>query len=264
MIMEVTHFIQACPVCGRPLQVHTDYSGQLVICQHCRGQFVASHSDDSGLGERGECGSSAQRADRLLAMFACRLGVHRCWPLVRRHDNAERRTSSVCTADTREGSYTDVKEDTSYQAENTEVRDMPTVLMMEHRDDVLCRLTADLAARGVRPTRATNAAQAIRQYVHRPTDVLIVNADHPHESAWLLAAKLHLTHPTARIWVYKRRLSDHDTATAGFLRIDELIEHENDLRCLAMEILDRLVRLPGHASRLSDRGDRTATDQAGA
>lgn len=139
---------------------------------------------------------------------------------------------------------------------------MLTVLLMEYRDDVFARLAADFATRGIQTIRAKNGAQAIQQYVRRLSDVLIVNADHPHESAWLLTAKLHLTHPTARIWAYKRRLSDRDTATAGFLGVDELIEHDSDLRCLATEILDRLIGLPAHASRLSDQGRGTATDQA--
>jgi response regulator RpfG family c-di-GMP phosphodiesterase len=87
---------------------------------------------------------------------------------------------------------------------------MITVLMVEQRDEVAARLSADLAGAGFRAVRARSSKKAIAYYVRRPNDVLMVNGDHPDESAWLLAAKLHLTHPTARIWVYMRRLSACD------------------------------------------------------
>lgn len=252
MIKEAPHFIQTCPVCGRPLQVCIDNLGQMVTCQHCRGQFVARYSNTSDRENTECCNSLLHRADRLLAILACHLCVPGYWPDVQRHRNADRCPSSGCTAEIRNSRYNDAKEQTSYRSEDTDLRDIPSVVLLEYREDVLIRLTADLAARGVRVTQATNATQAIRQYVVRPTDVLIVNADCPHESAWLLASKLHLTHPTARIWIYKHRLSDSDMETASFIGIDELIEYENDMICLATKLLDRLVELPTHANRTTD------------
>jgi hypothetical protein len=43
-------FVQACPICGRPLQVPANLLGCGVTCQHCRGTFVANRetaADDS-------------------------------------------------------------------------------------------------------------------------------------------------------------------------------------------------------------------------
>lgn len=37
----VTYFVQACPTCGRRLQVRTDYLGKHVACRHCGRQFEA-------------------------------------------------------------------------------------------------------------------------------------------------------------------------------------------------------------------------------
>ena len=38
-----TFYLQACPVCGRPLQVPDQLLGYGVTCQHCSGSFVANH-----------------------------------------------------------------------------------------------------------------------------------------------------------------------------------------------------------------------------
>ena len=38
---NVTYFVQDCPTCGRKLNVRVEYLGRSVVCQHCRGSFVA-------------------------------------------------------------------------------------------------------------------------------------------------------------------------------------------------------------------------------
>jgi ribosomal protein L37AE/L43A len=37
----VTYFVQACPTCGRKLQVRVTYLGKWIACQHCSAQFAA-------------------------------------------------------------------------------------------------------------------------------------------------------------------------------------------------------------------------------
>jgi hypothetical protein len=37
----VTYFVQACPTCGRKLQVRVTYLGKRIACQHCSAQFAA-------------------------------------------------------------------------------------------------------------------------------------------------------------------------------------------------------------------------------
>jgi hypothetical protein len=36
-----TYFVQACPICGRNLQVRLEYLGRSILCPHCEGQFTA-------------------------------------------------------------------------------------------------------------------------------------------------------------------------------------------------------------------------------
>jgi hypothetical protein len=40
-MFPATYFVQACPICGRSLQVRLEYMGRSVTCQHCHGQFTA-------------------------------------------------------------------------------------------------------------------------------------------------------------------------------------------------------------------------------
>lgn len=69
-----TYFVQACPICGRNLQVRLEYLGRAILCPHCQGQFTAADqatepakSSDSGeylLNRAEELLSSAERRTR--------------------------------------------------------------------------------------------------------------------------------------------------------------------------------------------------------
>jgi hypothetical protein len=36
------YFVQECPTCGRRLNIRVEYLGRRVVCQHCRGAFIAA------------------------------------------------------------------------------------------------------------------------------------------------------------------------------------------------------------------------------
>jgi uncharacterized Zn finger protein (UPF0148 family) len=40
-MIGATYFVQACPICGRNLQVRLEYLGRTILCPHCQGQFTA-------------------------------------------------------------------------------------------------------------------------------------------------------------------------------------------------------------------------------
>ena len=263
MIRKLTHFTQACPVCGRPLRIRNVDSGRLVICQHCRGRFTADGSEQSDDKET-KRDSLLVRADRLLAFFTRRLGIQDSRSGPRPRERGTRHYASFDRSDTQGSRIAGTRVGPSRSWEGSNIRYAPTVLLVEPQDDLFYPLSSDLSALGIRIIRAMDAAQAISLYVRRPTDVLIVNADQPNESAWLLAAKLHLTHPTARLWGYKCQSSAHDVAVAKLLNIDELISYQGSPCRLLEEILDRLVRLTEHVQRASEDGDTTDPDQAAA
>ena len=117
---------------------------------------------------------------------------------------------------------------------------VPVVVLVEHRDDVFDRLTNCFTAAGFRVARATSAAEAIKRYVSEHADLLVINANRPAESAWLLAAKLRLTHPAARIWAYVFQPSTLDVAAANLLATEELIEYDGKVAELESQLLERL------------------------
>lgn len=42
------YFVQECPICGRKLNIRIQYLGRLVVCQHCRGEFLAQDPANGG------------------------------------------------------------------------------------------------------------------------------------------------------------------------------------------------------------------------
>jgi len=137
-----------------------------------------------------------------------------------------------------------------------------TILLVEHRDEVFARLATDLAAAGIEAVRAKTTTEGLGRYVREPTALLVVNADQPGESAWLLAAKLHLTHPVARIWVYMHRPSTSDVEAANFLMVDELIEYQGDLSRLTAEILARFEPAARSSASRRQHAGRTGPVEA--
>lgn len=43
---RATYFVQACPTCGRRLQIRVVFLGKTLACQHCRGEFEARDQED--------------------------------------------------------------------------------------------------------------------------------------------------------------------------------------------------------------------------
>ena len=69
---ESTYFVQECPKCGRRLHVRVEYLGKGVVCQHCRGKFLASDTDP-GVPATSESGLALLRwADELLGLAELR------------------------------------------------------------------------------------------------------------------------------------------------------------------------------------------------
>jgi hypothetical protein len=63
------HFLQLCPVCGRPVRIGGELDGGMVTCRHCRGTFRAcsagTRASDEGCRE-----NLLRRADRLLRLLS--------------------------------------------------------------------------------------------------------------------------------------------------------------------------------------------------
>jgi hypothetical protein len=61
---NATYFGQGCPTCGRRLHIRVELLGKTVVCEHCRGQFVACDPDSRS--SSGSDESILDRAEQLL------------------------------------------------------------------------------------------------------------------------------------------------------------------------------------------------------
>lgn len=61
-----TFFTQECPTCGRRLHIRVEYLGKKVVCEHCRGQFVACDPSSNRYGNVQAADALLKRADELL------------------------------------------------------------------------------------------------------------------------------------------------------------------------------------------------------
>ena len=148
-----------------------------------------------------------------------------------------------------------IKQVSDRSSRRSESATVPVVVLVEHRDEVFNRLKDCFTTAGFCVTRVRNSAEAVKCYVSKPANLLVINADASAksawlqaainadasaESAWLLAAKLRLTHPAARIWAYIRQSSTFDVEAANLLAIEELIEYQGKVEQLEAKVLDRL------------------------
>ena len=65
---ESAYFVRECPTCGRRLHIRVEYMGRNVVCQHCRGRFVATSGEGNGPAPSAESLSLIERADELISM----------------------------------------------------------------------------------------------------------------------------------------------------------------------------------------------------
>ena len=72
-MLQTPHFLRACPVCGRPLLIRVQYTGQTVACQHCSGSFVASDPAPPNRAARESGNRLMKKAEQLLERATRRL-----------------------------------------------------------------------------------------------------------------------------------------------------------------------------------------------
>ena len=102
--------------------------------------------------------------------------------------------------------------------------------------------------------RAGNGAEASRIHARRGANLLLVNADLPDGSGWLLSSKLRMVDPEVSIWIYTPRALSNEVSMANFVAADELIEYGGDLWRLSGEIASRLGIPHEAAASLSGGG----------
>ncbi len=237
MILQSSCIVVDCPICGRPLEMESYCVGQEVHCGHCRGGLIAYEAADGSFASRNSNGKdSLRRAEQLLrvthgtsssASSHCRRpGLPQASRL-----NDKKRTGRFCC--------------TLPQDEECKRDPEPTVLLVEHRDEVFARLATDMAEFGIRVLRAKSTNEAMKLYDKQKPTLIVGNVDLPGQSGWLMAAKLRLFDRGVCIWLYQRQPSNYGQEIATFLGVDVLVPYQGDLLSLS----ERVVDLMDHRSK---------------
>jgi CheY-like chemotaxis protein len=150
---------------------------------------------------------------------------------------------------------------TSPQAEPCKGTPQPTILLVEHRDEVFARLATDIAEFGIRVLRAKSAIEAMKLYdKHGPT-LIVGNVDLPDQSGWLMTAKLRLFDRGICIWLYQRQPSNYGQEIAAFLGVDALLPYQGDLLSLSEQVID-LMDQHSNSTGDEDGSDRSEESTA--
>jgi DNA-binding response OmpR family regulator len=102
-----------------------------------------------------------------------------------------------------------------------------SIMLVDSENEVVAKLASRLRTSGVRVIRVGTAAAAMREYMQRPADLLLVNVALPDQSGWLFVAKLRLTHSNASVFLCRAGAIRGDAKRAasigaiGFLNLTE-------------------------------------------
>jgi len=253
MILQSSYVVVDCPICGRPLEIQSQFVSHKITCGHCRGEFVVHEKNDGSLATTHPRRADLQsRAEQLLrTKVYTNLPDSDCCcqqrlPLVSIQDD------KLCCDDSLNTSSKEVTRDRDSQL---------TVLLVEPRDEVFARIATDLAEFGMRVVRAKSATEAL-QLVERLKPVLLVgNVDLPGQSGWLMTAKLRLFDRRIRVWLYRHQPSNYGQEIARFLDIRALLTHHGDLLGLSDTVIDLMKNLP-HSHGGADDSDRAEESTA--
>ncbi|NOY40341.1 MAG: response regulator [Planctomycetes bacterium] len=232
MISQSSHVIVDCPICGRPLEIQPQLLNHKIACGHCCGEFIAYEADDGSLTTLNLRGTDLLKRAEQLLRATCDSGLSasekRCQP---RFSSA-----SELDGETRlDDPVRTLPEDAECEGEPK-----PTVLLIEHRDEVFARLATDMAEFGMRVIRAKSAAEAMELYnTYEPT-LLVGNIDLPDQSGWQMTAKLQQFGRRVRVWLYQHQPSSYGHKIANFLGVEAPLAYRGDLLGLSEIIVNRM------------------------
>ncbi len=234
MILQNSHIIVDCPICGRPAEVQSQLVNHEIVCGHCRGEFMVHETNDGSLTTTNLRGTDPlKRAEQLLRV-TCGTGLsalgHSCQQRLRL-------VSGLEDDETRLEDFSN----TLPEDVRCEEQLQPTVLLVEHRDEVFARLATDMAEFGMRVIRAKSSTEAVKLCdTYEPT-LLVGNVDLPDQNSWLTTAKLRLFSRQIRVWLYQHQASYYGREIAKFLGVDAPLTYQGDLLSLSETIVNLMA-----------------------
>lgn len=232
MTLQRSYHVADCPICGRPLEIQSQYIGHKLACGHCRGQFVVHETDDGLTTANRQGWSLLERAEQLLRL--CRQSSHS-----ESSDRYQHLFNLPAVMDDDEQSVG--SHDTALETDVDEAAKQPTALLLEHRDEVFARIATDVAEAGMRVVRATAATEALTLCGGYKPTLVVANIGLPEQNGWLLAGKLRSADKRVCVWLYQPETTSYDEDMAEYLRVDQLLDYEGDLLGLSETIIELMA-----------------------
>ena len=230
MISQYSCHVLDCPICGRPVEVRSQYVGHEIACGHCRGHFVAHEMDEEELiAARPNGMDLLERAEHLLR----RAGKPNRPASVDRCERLLELLTVLGDQDCFEGHLEPLLDDGKWEIER-----QPTALLVEQRDEVFARIATDLAESGMRVIRARSVTEALRLCGTYDPTLVVANLEQSDQSGWLLAGKLRFIDERIRVWLYHSQSTTYDEGMATYLQVDQLLDHSGDLLGLSETIVE--------------------------
>ena len=121
----------------------------------------------------------------------------------------------------------------------------PSVVIIEHRDEVFARLASDVEAFGLKAVRARSAVETLRLLGDRDVALVVINRDLPGQNGWVLADRFRVVAPHVDVWLYMSQASMYAGNLAHLVKVSETVTYGGDLFTLSDAISNRLARRYG-------------------
>lgn len=114
--------------------------------------------------------------------------------------------------------------------------DLATILMIEYRDEIYAAIEGELANNDALLTRVMTAGEAVTGWrQHRP-ELILINAEMPDESGFLISLKLRMHGFQGGLWLYSACANNSPPGFQQFCQIDHLFNYKGDLRMLTTHL----------------------------
>lgn len=119
--------------------------------------------------------------------------------------------------------------------------DPAPILVVEFRDEVYAAIHAELSSRQVTVIRVSMSDAAVPVWRQRNPGLILVNAEMPDESGFLLSLKLRMHGYQGGLWLYSAHEVNASRGYQEFCQVDHLLNYGGDVRAL-MAHLNRFIQ----------------------
>lgn len=126
-----------------------------------------------------------------------------------------------------------------------------SVAVVEFRDEVFASIAHLLRRYKLETYRAENATELAGLIVRRQTELVLLSATQPDESAWLTSAKLRIIDAHRSVWIYTPNRPSALDEWLGMAGVDDIILYGGVLHSLIDSLQLRLAFREAPARRVS-------------